>query len=195
MAVSTLTVVKSHVERPADSDRELADRIADTGDERAFRTLYRRHTPALYPFVLRILGGSEADADDVVQDTWMRAVRALARFRWDASFRTWLLGIGLNRAREVLRKRARHDGVASMGRDLPAAPVRAEDRMDLERAIAALPDGYRTVLLLHDVEGFTHPEISERLEIAVGTSRSQLFHARRTLRGLLEPPGALQETT
>ncbi|HSM61160.1 MAG TPA: RNA polymerase sigma factor [Longimicrobiales bacterium] len=195
MAVSTLTVVKSHVERPADSDRELAGRIADTGDERAFRTLYRRHTPALYPFVLRLLGGSEADADDVVQDTWMRAVRGLARFRWDASFRTWLLGIGLNRAREVLRRRARHDGVAPMKRELPTAPVRTEDRMDLERAIAALPEGYRTVLLLHDVEGFTHPEISERLEIAVGTSRSQLFHARRALRGLLEPPGALQETT
>ena len=82
-----------------------------------------------------------------------------------------------------------------MDREPPAAPVHPEDRMDLERAIAALPDGYRTVLLLHDVEGFTHPEIGERLEIAVGTSRSQLFHARRALRGLLEPPGALQETT
>jgi len=62
--------------------------------------------------------------------------------------------------------------------------ARPGERLDLERAIAALPDGYRTVLVLHDVEGFTHPEIGERLDISVGTSRSQLFRARRTLRRL-----------
>jgi RNA polymerase sigma-70 factor (ECF subfamily) len=169
------------------SDRELADEVTRSGDERAFRELYRRHTPTLFPFVLRVVGGVQADAEDVVQDTWVRAVRALPRFRWESAFRTWLVGIGLNRARELLRKHSRRETLLE-GQDLARA-VRPHDAesLDLERAIQCLPDGYRTVLLLHDVEGFTHPEISERLEIAIGTSRSQLHHARRALRRLLEP--------
>lgn len=171
---------------PDPSDRALSDRIVRDGDDAAFRALYRRHTPALLPFVLRVLGGAEADAEDVVQDTWLRAVRALPRFRWESSLRTWLMGIGLNRAREVLRGRARSPG-RSDGVDVAVSPPPTAERLDLERAIACLPDGYRTVLLLHDVEGFTHPEISERLDIAIGTSRSQLHHARRTLRHLLDP--------
>jgi len=186
--------VKTTFEGSPDSDRALATRVRQDGDEQAFRALYRRHTPALYPFVLRLLGGSEHDADDVVQDTWLKAVSALPRFRWESSFRTWLVGIGLNQARDALRKRARSGGTAEAP-EPGVAPMRSEDRVDLERAIATLPDGYRTVLILHDVEGFTHPEIGARLEIAVGTSRSQLFHARRALRDLLEPPAELKETS
>lgn len=169
------------------SDRDLADRVTRGGDEGAFRELYRRHTPTLYPFVLRVVGGSEADADDVVQDTWLRAVGALPRFRWESAFRTWLVGIGLNRARELMRKRSRRAELMET-HEVPTS-VRPPDagRLDLERAIALLPDGYRTVLLLHDVEGFTHPEISQRLDIAIGTSRSQLHHARRALRRMLGP--------
>lgn len=158
------------------------------GDEAAFRALYRRYTPALYASALRLLGGDEAEAEDVVQDTWIRATRALPRFRWEASLRTWLTGIALNRTREILRRRSRRPE-AGNGVDPERAtwpdPVR---RMDVEEALAALPDGYRTVLVLHDVEGYTHPEISRRLEIAVGTSRSQLHHARRALRRLLDGP-------
>jgi RNA polymerase sigma-70 factor (ECF subfamily) len=168
------------------SDRTLAGAVVGRGDEASFRALYRRHTPSLYPFVLRMVGGAEEDAEDVIQDTWVRAVRGLPSFRWESSFRTWLFGIGLNRARELLRRRKRQHASSELpevGTDPPAHA----DRMDLERAIACLPDGYRTVLVLHDVEGFTHPEISERLEIAVGTSRSQLHHARRTLRTMLDP--------
>lgn len=168
------------------SDRALAGAIVGRGDEASFRTLYRRHTPSLYPFVLRVMGGAEQDAEDVIQDTWVRAVRGLSSFRWESSFRTWLLGIGLNRARELLRKRQREHWSAELP-EVGADPPPLAERMDLERAIACLPDGYRTVLVLHDVEGFTHPEISERLDIAVGTSRSQLHHARRTLRTMLDP--------
>ncbi len=178
---------------PEPSDRDLSDRIVREGDEAAFRVLYRRHTPALLPFVLRVMAGAEADAEDVVQDTWLRAVRALPRFRWESSLRTWLMGIGLNRAREILRKHARVPTPAPEHVEAWVAPPPTGDRLDLERAIACLPDGYRTVLLLHDVEGFTHPEISERLDIAIGTSRSQLHHARRTLRRLLDP--AAEEAT
>ncbi len=182
----------SEASRP--SDQALAARVQNLGDERAFRSLYRRHTPALYPFVLRLLGGVEADAEDVVQETWLHAVGSLRRFRWESSFRTWLLGIGLNQSRDVLRRRARAQSARPRA-DSVARYAPAEERMDLERAIASLPDGYRSVLLLHDVQGFTHEEISERLEIAVGTSRSQLHHARRALRGLLEPPVTMKETS
>lgn len=174
-------------------DAALAARVLEDGDESAFRTLYRRHTPAVYQFVLRLVGGSEPDADDVVQDAWLRAVRSLARFRWQASFRTWLTGIALNRAREIQRKSARspEDGPPDAVQRAAVPPGRYAERMDLERAIASLPEGYRTVLVLHDIEGFTHEEIGRRLEITPGTSRSQLHHARRAMRGLLEPEGAV----
>jgi RNA polymerase sigma-70 factor (ECF subfamily) len=168
-------------------DRSLADAVAGTGDERAFRELYRRHTPALYQLVLRMLGGVSADAEDVVQEAWIRAVRQLAKFRWESSLRTWLSAIGLNLAREVLRRRARARTEEYDERlELHAPPVRDGERIDLERAIARLPNGYRTVLVLHDVEGYTHEEISRQLQIAVGTSKSQLFDARRAVRSLLQ---------
>src|SRR6476661_9891924 len=75
---------------PSADDRSLADAVAGTGDERAFRELYRRHTPALYQLVLRMLGGVASDAEDVVQETWIRAVRQLSKFRWESSLRTWI---------------------------------------------------------------------------------------------------------
>jgi len=173
----------------AADDRSLAEAVAGTGDERAFRELYRRHTPALYQLVLRMLGGVAPDAEDVVQEAWVRAVRQLAKFRWESSLRTWLTAIGLNLARETLRKRARARTEEIDERlGLSARPVRDAERIDLERAIARLPNGYRAVLVLHDVEGFTHEEISRQLQIAVGTSKSQLFDARRAIRTLLQPP-------
>jgi RNA polymerase sigma-70 factor, ECF subfamily len=133
----------------------------------------------------RVLG-SAIDAEDVVQETWLRATGALEGFRWESAFPTWLAGIGINCARGLLRKQGRWlplDAAAEPA----AAPVRDGERIDLERALALLPAGYRAVLVLHDVEGYTHEEIGERLGIAGGTSKSQLFHARRTLRRLLEP--------
>lgn len=175
------------------TDRELATRVLE-GDEAAFRTLYRRHTPRLWPVVLRLLGGSaaRAEAEDAVQETWIRAIRALDGFRWESAFSTWLTGIGLNCARELLRKRKRRNETSTDGLlELleGGSPPDTERRLDLEEAIAELPDGYRTVLVLHDLEGYTHPEIADRMGIAVGTSRSQLYHARRAVRQLLEPAG------
>ena len=176
---------------PAD-DRMLAEAVLRDGEEPAFRELYRRHTPALYQLALRMLGGSEADAQDVIQETWVRATTRLGGFRWESSFRTWLIGIGLNRARELLRRRSRRPTVELDELTLPHAPAsRDGDRVDLERAIAGLPDGSRAVLVLHDIEGFTHEEIGRQLGIATGTSKSQLFQARRALRARL---GTGQET-
>ncbi|HEX8069891.1 MAG TPA: sigma-70 family RNA polymerase sigma factor [Pyrinomonadaceae bacterium] len=166
------------------TDRVLVERFVRARDEATFRELYRRHTPALYPLALRLVGGSQSEAQDAVQDTWLRACQALAGFEWRSSLRTWLSGILINRVRELQRERGRRQE-EELPDDYPQrAAARPGARMDIDRAIARLPAGYRHVFVLHDVEGYTHEEISARLEISVGTSKSQLHHARKALRGL-----------
>jgi RNA polymerase sigma-70 factor (ECF subfamily) len=193
-AVADAMVAKRPAEKVARGDAELVDALRRRGDERAFRELYGRHTPRLYQLVLRLLGGREADAEDVVQETWLRAASSLDRFRWESAFSTWLTGIGLNQARDFLRRAGRRpvyegdpEAVLSVAATVGAGSH--AERVDLERAIALLPDGYRTVFVLHDMEGYAHAEIAARLEISEGTSKSQLFHARRALRAWLEPAG------
>jgi len=171
------------------ADRVLAERVWRDRDEGAFRTLYGRHTPALYQYVLRLLGGNEHEAEDAVQETWVRAVDGLADFRWEASLKTWLSGIGLNVCRSLFRRKDRHWLTLTEGAEPVVEPANEVELMDLEEAIAALADGYRTVLVLHDVEGFTHEEIAERLEISANTSKSQLSRARRALRARLAGHG------
>lgn len=176
-------------------DKALAELVWRDADEGAFRTLYRRHTPRLYQFALRVLGGDEPEAEDVVQETWIRAVEKLRGFRWDANLNTWLTGIALNVCRGLLRRKDRKwmEIREDIGLVLPPRPE--HERIDLEDALAKLPPGYRTVLVLHDVEGLTHEEIAGRLEVSVNTSKSQLFHARRTLRLLLAPAGGEEART
>lgn len=170
-------------------ERALCQAVVEAGDERAFRELYRRHTPALHQLVLRMLGGSQPDAEDAVQETWIRAVRKLGGFRWESALRTWLCSIALNQAREILRRRGRAP-VSELpeGLELPARPARDGERIDLERAIARLPDGYRSVLVLHDIEGFTHEEIAAALGVSPGTAKSQLARGRRALREAVDAP-------
>lgn len=172
--------------QPAEtSDQQLVERVMVDGDERAFRTLYRRHTPYLYQFVLRTLNGDELEAEDVVQETWIRGTERFGDFQWRSSLRTWLLAIALNICRSVFRRR--DGGWLELDEGLAenAAALSAETRMDLEQALATLPAGYRTVLLLHDLEGYRHEEIARTLGTSVGTSKSQLFHARRALRRVM----------
>ena len=170
------------------SDRALVDAMLVSGDEGAFRELYSRYTPRLYRIVINLLDGQEQEAEDVVQETWLRAPTALRGFRWGSSLSTWLAAIALNRAREILRTKKRWYG--EMPDDVPQAPARYADRIDLQRAVDQLPAGYRSVFELYDVEGYSHEEIARRLGIAAGTSKSQLFHARRALRAMLDPAPA-----
>lgn len=163
-------------------DRPLVDRFLRGRDETSFRALYRLHTPALFLLALRLVGNVPADAEDAVQEAWMRAVRSLERFRWESSLRTWLSGITINCCREVLRRR--RFGNAPEPSDCPSRPWPAS-ALGIEALLRALPDGYREVLLLHDLEGYTHEEISRLLDISSGTSKSQLSRARKTLRAWL----------
>ncbi len=161
-------------------DRELAAQFLRTRDEVSFRALFRAHSPALLMLALRMLGGAQADAEDAIQETWIRAIQQLPQFRWESSLRTWLCGIAINCCREVLRRRK-----PSVELDAESVAPKREATglaLDLESALRALPDGYREVLVLHDVEGYTHEEVSSLLGITSGTSKSQLSRARATMR-------------
>ena len=175
---------------PEPDDRRLVALFLARRDEGAFRALYRRHTPFLYRLLLRLSGGDSQTAEEGVQETWVRAVERFGKFAWRSQLRTWLAGIAIHWSREDARRRRRDASVALDDEALPepgaSAPI---DRMDLERAVSELPDGYRAALLLHDVEGFTHEEIAAALGVDEGTSKSQLFRARRSLRLMLQPGG------
>ncbi|HEV2687042.1 MAG TPA: sigma-70 family RNA polymerase sigma factor [Bryobacteraceae bacterium] len=151
-------------------------------DQDVFRELYRCHTPALYLLALRLLGGVQQDAEDAVQEVWIRAAGAIGRFRWESSLRTWLAGIAVNCCREILRDRT------PQGEPAPEEAIQPRS-LDLEDLVRRLPDGCRQILVLHDIEGYTHQEIGALIGIAEGTSKHQLFRARGKLREWLAPRG------
>jgi len=173
------------------TDRELVEAVLQHKDELAFRELYRRHTPRLFALVARLLARGDQEAEDVVQEIWIHAFESLGRFQWNSAFPTWLTGIGLNRARDRIRKygRSRETGVDVVP-DVAVVPDAPETRIDLERMIARLPDDQRFVLVLHDVEGMKHREISQYLDIPEGTSKTLLSGARTRLRAMMSGKGA-----
>jgi RNA polymerase sigma-70 factor (ECF subfamily) len=173
----------SHAMQP---DRDLVARFLAGRDEDAFRELYRAHAPRLYGLLLRLTGGRGPEAAEGLQETWVRAVRALERFEGRSSLSTWLGGIAIRWWREESRRRSRQAELPEEEALPPAQPVRSEiARVDLERALAALPRGYREAVLLHDVEGYTHEEIAALTDVEAGTSKSQLSRARSALRARL----------
>ena len=160
------------------SDTDLVARI-QRRDETAFRLLYQRHSSSVFAIALRLLAGNRSDAEDALQETWLRAVRGLAGFRGDSAFRTWLTGIAIRVSLEIGR-RTQRPSVADA--EEPSVIDPRELAFDLERLIQHLPQGYRHVLVLHDIEGHTHEEIARLLGIEPGTSKSQLSRARTLLR-------------
>lgn len=175
-------------------DRALVSRFLHARDEAAFRALYERHTGVLYRFLLRLTGRA-ADAEEGVQETWVRACRGLEGFQWRSALSTWLAGIAIRWWREEIRRRGGREEPYEESRGETgapgSAPLRGEiDRIDLERALAGLSLGYREAVLLHDVYGHTHGEIAEMLGVDEGTSKSQLSRARRALRARLAGRGA-----
>lgn len=161
--------------------------LAAAGDARAFERLYRAHVPRIHSLARR-MAGSDA-ADELTQDVFVRAWHKLHTFRGESSFGTWLYRLGVNvilghrGAQGAARQRfAEVEDEATLGFSRPAS---VEHAIDLETAIERLPRGARQVFVLHDVEGFKHEEIAQRLGITTGTSKAQLHRARMALRGHL----------
>ena len=179
-------------------DLELARRCRE-GDAAAFEAVYRAHAGRLFGLLTRMAGSPDA-AEDLLQDVFIQAHRKLASFRGESSLGTWLYRLAVNQCLDHLRGRQQKMARATDSLDAedasepaavaPALPE-AIARIDLERAIAQLPDGCRAAFVLHDVEGLDHREVGEALGISEGTSKSQVHKARMKLRVLLRGTGAV----
>jgi RNA polymerase sigma-70 factor (ECF subfamily) len=176
------------------TELELVER-AKAGDQRAFRSLYEMNVDRIYRLTYRMAGEEEL-AMDFAQEAFVRAWNRLDQFRGDAAFSTWLHSITVSVALNGLRKVDRHRKRERSLED--AAPVAASNpvaepgvRERIEEAVEGLPEIYRTVFLMHDLEGFSHGEIAEALGVAEGTSKARLSRARSRLRETLGP--AMQE--
>ncbi len=175
---------ETRARKPLD-ERALVERVK-AGDPAAERALYERHVDRVFRLAFRMTG-DEALSRDLTQDAFVRAFERIGSFRGDSSLSTWLhavtASVVLNGLRKVRRIRERETELEK-AKGVDGGDARAEPdlRERLSAAIAGLPDGYRTVFVMHDVEGYTHQEIAEALGVAEGTSKAQLSRARAKLR-------------
>ncbi len=166
-------------------------RRAQQGDHDAFAQLYRLHAGRVYALCLR-LAGDAAEAERLCQDAFVRAWERLPGFRGDSEFSSWMHRLTVNVVLADRRAAGRRAGREVAGTGTPGYEEGAgggrwtPERLDLERAIAALPPGARAVFVLFEIEGYGHEEIAEMTGIAPGTSKAQLHRARRLLRRALE---------
>lgn len=164
-------------------DQLLVSNFIKNRSEKSFQKLYRAKTPHLYQVAIR-LSQDEALAQDLVQQMWIVAISKIEDFQWRSELKTWLIGILFNLHRSLRKKEERL--VSASDDDLDAShDLSIESKMDLEGALGQLPPGYRQILILHDIEGYKHREISDILDISEGTSKSQLYHARKAMREYL----------
>lgn len=169
------------------ADQLILKRARD-GDEEALRALWSQHSPHIDAVVRRLCGDAELAAD-IAQEVWIQIFRALPGYRGEAQFGTWAHRIAVNRTLNALRKVRRIEKWEVDIDDDSAATEMDLDRgflaESIDEAMQQLSPGARTVFVLHDVEGYTHEEIADRLGITSGGSKSQLFKARAKLRRLL----------
>lgn len=177
-----------------DEDRRAVERRlvkeAQNGDLLAFERLYRDNERKVFALCLRLTSDA-ALAEELTQEVFVRAWRKLGTFRGESAFSSWLYPMTVNTALSERRSRRRRDARIVATEDpaqLERAPrsPRPETGFDIEKALEALPPGARAVFVLHDVEGRTHQEIADLLNLAPGTSKAQLHRARRLLREVLE---------
>ncbi len=177
---------------PTAPDIELC-RMAANGDLAAFEIIYERYHRRTYSLCLR-MSSSQTEAEDLTQEVFIQLFRKIGSFRGDSAFSTWLHRLTVNQVLMHFRRRSVKNERTSDDGEMPEQTVRGSanpnrmqvvDRIALKNAIAELPNGYRNVFVLHDVEGFEHEEVARMMGISVGTSKSQLHKARLKLRGLL----------
>ena len=165
------------------------------GDLRAYERLYAMHGTRMKNLARNVLGNS-ADAEDAVQETFLKVQRSIASFRGQSSFVTWTYRILINTCYDARRSRLRKKEVSNESSESeetlriePRAPgAHPSLRMALERALASLTRHQRDVFLLYEVEGFHHAEIAAMLEMTETASKNTLFQAKKNLRQMLEPP-------
>ena len=174
------------------TDLELC-RLAAGGNLAAFELIYQRYHRRTYSLCLRMMG-SQTEAEDLTQEVFIQLFRKVGSFRGDSAFSTWLHRLTINQVLMHFRRRSFKNEKTSEDGEMPEQTVHGTadpnrmpvvDRIALKKAIGELPNGYRSVFILHDVEGFEHEEVARMLGISVGTSKSQLHKARLKLRGLL----------
>jgi len=168
-----------------DEDLQLARKIA-AGNKTLFKELYDRNIHNLYNLALRLAGNS-IEADDIVQEAFIRAYQKISLFAGRSSLSSWLYRICINTGLEHLRRKK---GTFEDLNDTNGGVTEPDQKKlilkrKLEKAIQKLPKGCRAVFILHEIEGFNHKEIAEQLKLAEGTSKSQLFKARTMLRQIL----------
>ncbi|QYO66134.1 RNA polymerase sigma factor [Leptolyngbya sp. 7M] len=185
--------VKGTIDLATAPDFELT-KLASKGDMAAFEEIYQRHHRRVYSICLRMLQNAY-EAEDLTQDVFIQLYRKIGSFRGDSAFTTWLHRMTVNQVLMHFRKRnVKYEKVTEEG-ETPDQIVNGTDDPDrmpivdkiaLENAIDQLPDGYKNVFVLHDIEGFEHEEVARILGCSVGTSKSQLHKARLKLRKLLQ---------
>ncbi len=174
------------------TDFELC-KMAAGGSLQAFELIYQRYHRRTYSLCLRMTN-SQTEAEDLTQEVFIQLFRKVGSFRGDSAFSTWLHRLTINQVLMHFRRRSVKNEKTSETGDMPEQTVSGTadpnkmpvvDRIALKNAIGELPNGYRNVFVLHDVEGFEHEEVARMLGISVGTSKSQLHKARLKLRALL----------
>lgn len=177
---------------PKAADLELC-RMAEAGNIAAFELLYERYHRRTYSLCLRMTS-NQTEAEDLTQEVFIQLFRKVGSFRGDSAFLTWLHRLTVNQVLMHFRRRSVKNERTSEDGEMPEQTVTGSanpnkmqvvDRIALKNAIAQLPNGYRNVFILHDIEGFEHEEVARLMGISVGTSKSQLHKARLKLRGLL----------
>lgn len=190
VAGDEVEAIANLVPDPRAEERLLVAR-AQKGDLEAFEALYRANRGRVYALCYR-MAGDAALAEELAQDVFVRAWQRLGSFRGESAFSSWLHPLTVNVALSERRSRRRRTSRVMSTDDptvfeRPEAPrVGPEAGVDLDRALATLPPGARSVFVLHDVEGYKHEEIAEMTGVATGTSKAQLHRARRLLREALD---------
>jgi RNA polymerase sigma-70 factor, ECF subfamily len=182
----------------AEFDEADAIERARQGDETAFQALYDRHKRRVYSLCLRMTANT-AEAEDLTQEAFLQLYRKIGTFRGESAFSTWLHRLSVNVVLMHLRKKSLPvvplEETTQVGEeDTPKKDFGAEDlslagsidRLQLQRAVDNLPPGYRTIFVLHDIEGYEHNEIAGIVGCSIGNSKSQLHKARMKLRDLLK---------
>jgi RNA polymerase sigma-70 factor (ECF subfamily) len=173
-------------------------RLAQRGNAAAFEDLYRTHSPRVFALCLRMVR-DPAEAEDLTQEAFLQVYRKIQTFRGESSFSTWLHRVTVNIVLMRLRRKKRSevsleensegdDEATSPGKEFGGTDLRLTgsiDRINLQRAIEQLPAGFKSIFILHDVQGYKHEEIGEILGCSSGNSKSQLHKARMRLRALL----------